>query len=587
MNKLSSPPNGNGYYHALTRRMILIFICVSFAPLFLVSGIILKQFHDAYHEKAADHLRELVAKHKQNIDRFLEEKLGNILLLSRMNTIARLQDETYLAAELERLQAVYNHVFTDLGIVTDQGLQTAYSGPFRLTNATYAKADWFKKAIRADHFISDVFLGLRGHPHFIIAVKKQDQGRNWLLRTTIDFKAFNSLVENLRVGKTGRAFILNRAGAFQTSASGDSAADNAIKNLHFQRETKPHQRIEVFQHKSRGHKKIFYATAFLKGGDWRLIFNQDADDAFADLNQSQNAAFTIIVLGGVLIVSMSIWLTRRMVDRIAAIDREKEMLNQQVIETGKLASIGELAAGIAHEINNPVAIMVEEAGWIEDLLEEEEFQDGKNLTEFHRALGQINTQGHRCKEITHKLLSFARKTDTRLKETDLNDLIREVVDLSTQRARYCNISFVTHLAKGLPVVSISPSEMQQVIFNLFNNAIDVMERDGGTITVSSQTGSRYVAIEIADDGPGIPRANLPKIFDPFFTTKPVGKGTGLGLSICYGIIRKMGGDISVKSVVEKGTTFALYIPINSEPGQAKQRGTVQHEAEKKDFETGT
>ena len=225
------------------------------------------------------------------------------------------------------------------------------------------------------------------------------------------------------------------------------------------------------------------------------------------------------------------------------------MITEQVVETGKLASVGELAAGIAHEINNPVAIMVEEAGWIEDLLEEEEFKHGENLSEFQRALQQIRTQGKRCKEITHKLLSFARKTDSRIQNVQLNDVIEELIALSAQRAKYSNVEIHSNLQENIPTVRVSQSELQQVLLNLINNALDAMEKTGGNLRISTRMEEDsiimgdHLLIEVADDGPGIPAANLAKIFDPFFTTKPVGKGTGLGLSICYGIIKKMGGNI--------------------------------------------
>ena len=154
-----------------------------------------------------------------------------------------------------------------------------------------------------------------------------------------------------------------------------------------------------------------------------MLLQQDLNDAYADLYSTQRIALMIILIGSVGIALTALILSRRLIKRLAKADRErdlsyqeKEMMSKQVIESSKLASIGELAAGIAHEINNPVAIMVEEAGWIEDLLEEEEFKEGRNLEEFYRALRQINTQGKRCKDITYKLLSFARKTDSRIQE---------------------------------------------------------------------------------------------------------------------------------------------------------------------------
>ncbi|MBF0476816.1 MAG: GHKL domain-containing protein, partial [Deltaproteobacteria bacterium] len=233
----------------------------------------------------------------------------------------------------------------------------------------------------------------------------------------------------------------------------------------------------------------------------------------------------------------------------------------QVIETGKLASLGELAAGIAHEINNPVAIMVEEAGWIQDMLEADEFKQSEDYAEMQRAVNQIRTQGGRCKEITHKLLSFARRTDPAVKEVQLNSMVNEMADFSEQRAKYSNVVFQLDLAPDLPPIAASPSEIQQVLLNFVNNAIDAMNEKGGVLTMTTRRENDFIVLNVSDTGQGIPQANLQRIFDPFFTTKPVGKGTGLGLSICYGIIEKMGGRISVNSAVGVGTTFHIHLPV--------------------------
>jgi len=268
-------------------------------------------------------------------------------------------------------------------------------------------------------------------------------------------------------------------------------------------------------------------------------------------------------IGLIGIIIMAFTLSKTVVRRVAKADSEKQIMSKKVVEAGKLASVGELAAGIAHEINNPVAIMVEEAGWMGDLLEEEEFRASENLAEFGRAIKQIQTQGKRCKEITHKLLSFARQTDTTVQDIHIKELIEELVALSAQRAKYSMVDIQTDFPGDLPALKESVSELQQVIFNLINNALDAMENDGGTLTISSYRKENYIIVKVSDTGKGIPEANLDRLFDPFFTTKPVGKGTGLGLSICYGIIDKMGGKIEVESTVGVGTTFLLSIPFKA------------------------
>ncbi len=566
------------YYHSLTRNMLLTVIIVSFTPMILVGGIILYQFQTSYHEKVHAHLEELVQKHKQNIDSFLQEKLGDIRFLADNFNFEELRDETCLTDKLESLQKEFGLVFVDLGVISENGIQIAYAGPFKLGKALYSQADWFQKAMKSKYFISDVFLGLRGLPHFIVAVRDNWMGEKWILRATIDFVAFNSLVENIRIGETGFAFILNKEGKFQTKPLLDIVTTRKpyIDFLNDRNATKDEIHV-VERTDESGHKNI-YVAASLKNGDWLLMYQQRASDAFSDFRRTLRVALIIMLLGGLGIITMAFILSRRMVNRIARADREKQMMNKQVVETGKLASVGELAAGIAHEINNPVAIMVEEAGWIQDILEDEEFQESENLNEFTRALEQIRTQGRRCKEITHKLLHFARKTDSRIQEVQINDLIEELVELSAQKAKYSNVTINTVLQKDLPPLQVSETEVQQVFLNLINNALDAMEKKGGVIDVTTLMEGDHIAVQVADNGPGIPEANLARVFDPFFTTKPVGKGTGLGLSICYGIIKKMGGEIDVHSVMGVGTTFRVLIPLPKQD---------ESQAEDSTEETGT
>ena len=314
------------------------------------------------------------------------------------------------------------------------------------------------------------------------------------------------------------------------------------------------------------HENI-YIAAFLKNGDWLLVYQQRMADAFADLNKTFIITTVLMFIGPVAIIIMAVTLSKTVVRRVAKADSEQQMMSKKIVETGKLASVGELAAGIAHEINNPVAIMVEEAGWMGDLMEEITFDESDNRAEFERAIKQIQTQGKRCKEITHKLLSFARKTDATIHDVNIKELLEELVALSSQRAKYSMVEIRTDLPPNLPSLRVSTSELQQVFFNLINNAIDAMDHHGGTLTISSQQRENYLVFTVSDTGAGIPEANLDRIFDPFFTTKPVGKGTGLGLSICYGIIDKMGGKLQVESAVGKGTTFRIYIPFQTHAGR--------------------
>ena len=227
--------------------------------------------------------------------------------------------------------------------------------------------------------------------------------------------------------------------------------------------------------------------------------------------------------------------------------------------------------------------MVEEAGWIQDLLAEEDPAKPDNLTEIERATAQIKTQGGRCKEITHKLLSFARKTDPTVKAFELNELVQEMITLVDQKARYASVHIETHLDPDLPPLTASATEVQQVLLNLINNSVDAMGPSGGVINLTTRYSDGQIFLTVADDGVGIAEANLARIFDPFYTTKPVGQGTGLGLSICYGIIKKLGGNITVQSTKGKGTIFTIQLPVTSDnrsqEASASAVGTKVHHSE--------
>jgi FixJ family two-component response regulator/two-component sensor histidine kinase len=247
----------------------------------------------------------------------------------------------------------------------------------------------------------------------------------------------------------------------------------------------------------------------------------------------------------------------------------------------ELASLSDFAAGIAHEINNPLAIIIEAAGWVEDLLEDEGKQS-RNLDEMRRALRQIVTQAGRCRDITHNLLSFANRVPGKLDDVRLHDLLREVVATLEKRAASRRVTIALHLDPAVPTQHLSPTEIQQVLVNLIANAIDALEPKGGRIDVTMRGAGGETLIDVADDGAGIPDEILPRIFDPFFTTKPVGKGTGLGLAICYGIMKNLGGSITVESRAGSGTTFHLRFPEHPAGGE-RQPGRVALEEDEGAF----
>lgn len=226
----------------------------------------------------------------------------------------------------------------------------------------------------------------------------------------------------------------------------------------------------------------------------------------------------------------------------------------QLVQSEKLSAVGEFVAGVAHELNNPLAAVM---GFSELL------RNAPVDEQHRRHLDLIFKSATRCKKIVQSLLSFARRHQPERKPVSVNHLIEEVLEIVAYQLRTSNVGVGTRFAPELPMVLADGHQIQQVILNLVNNARQAIEahQKSGNITVTTELQEMMVRITIQDDGPGIAPENLKRIFDPFFTTKEVGKGTGLGLSLCYGLIKEHGGSITVESRPGEGAAFIIELPV--------------------------
>lgn len=283
-------------------------------------------------------------------------------------------------------------------------------------------------------------------------------------------------------------------------------------------------------------------------------------DASAEEKNLALTAAGIVLLGCAAILVAVLAAAWRIKRRLMKAELELRRMQKHVLDAGKLAAIGELAAGVAHEINNPLAIMMENAGWIQDLLNSDDPLSEENMAEITLSLQTIATQGHRCREITHKLLSFARKADSNANVAHINPLLKDIAGFARQKAKDRDVDVQLSLDPQAGDAECSPTEIQQIILNLVNNSIDAVEKGSGLVLLRSVREKDFVRIDVKDNGHGIPEHILPEIFEPFFTTKDAGKGTGLGLSICREILARMGGAISVDSAPGQGCVFHVRLP---------------------------
>ena len=544
-------------YRHLRIKIIVLTLLVSVTPLILLGAMIYFQFADVCEQKVKDQVQQSARGQSNAIDVFLRERTNILTTIVNTHSLAELSQTENLSRLFETLTLHTRDLgLIDIGIIDENGNHLAYVGPYNLAGLNYARQAWFGITLNKGHYISDVFLGFRQLPHFIIAVRGHNGLQAWILRATIDSDVFNSLVRSAQVGKSADAFILNRSSVYQTLPrfQGKILGKSDLDVKLFGGGT------SVMDYRSAVGSPKYLAGSWMKNNEWLFVASQETCDEAGRLAQARNREIIIVIAGCLAILLATILIAHMTVSRLEVTEKEKNELTSQLLQTDKLAALGKMAAGIAHEINNPLAVIGENAGWMKDLLAEASMQADENHEEFQASVDKIEAHVERARKITHNMLGFARRMEPRLDDVDLNFTIGEVVGLLENHARSNNINIQTNFQEDLPIIASDQSQLQQVFMNLINNAIDAVGKDG-RIEVRTRTREDTIEVAIEDDGPGIPKAVQNKVFDPFFTTKHNSKGTGLGLSITYSIVEKMGGGIRFDSQESGGTTFLVNLPI--------------------------
>jgi PAS domain S-box-containing protein len=261
-------------------------------------------------------------------------------------------------------------------------------------------------------------------------------------------------------------------------------------------------------------------------------------------------------------------ITQRLEQMVEERTRQLRETHQKLLHQDKMASLGKLSAAVVHEINNPIAGILNLISLIKRILSEQTL-DVKALEQFKHYLNLMDTETRRTSRIVGNLLSFSRQSKMEMKQVDINRLVEEILLLTTNLLKIANVKVETRLDPGLPRLIGSADQLQQVFMNLVSNAAQAMEpKEGGMLRIETKRSPRegHVRITVQDTGVGIPEEHIPRLFEPFFTTKR-GKGVGLGLSVVYGIVQEHGGSIEVTSKVDKGTTFIVKLP--TQPLSAK------------------
>jgi len=541
-------------YRMLRRRIVLLMVLVTVIPLSIMAVINNYEYQKSIKAEIVNPMRTLVNKTKHSFEIFLEERLSIVRFIASSYSFQDLSDNKTFNRMFTVLTNEYC-CFVDIGLIDAEGIQLSYSGPYALLGKDYSEQSWFKEVVVRGIYISDVFMGYREFPHIAIAVQRRtEDGRTWILRATLDTSRFINLIAAMGLGPESDAFLINREGTLQTPSR---FYGKVLDRCPFSFPLGTYATQVVEKTDPQGREIVMAYAPFVKS-DYAMVLVKPRSIVLKSWYTLKSEMFFIFIASVLVIILVVFKLTDLLVKRAKEADEKRESAFRELEHSQKLSSIGRLAAGVAHEINNPLAIINEKAGLINDLVQYQ--MDMKEKTKFLGLTDSILQSVERCKIITHRLLGFARRMEVQLETLDLNELIQEVLGFLEKEVLYRNVDIRLHLPGDLPKIASDRGQLQQVFLNIVSNAISAIE-DSGRITIMSwEEDSDSVAVAIQDTGPGMSAETLQHIFEPFFTTKEKGYGTGLGLPITYGIVKKMGGEIKVQSTEGKGTTFTVYLP---------------------------
>lgn len=536
---------------------VLVTVAVSLGPLIFITIVDYNVTRRSVESDIMLRTARTVSNIRRSVSFFLEERSLSLDFIARDNDLTALNNTARLNSILMNLREGFGK-FTDLGVIDSSGRQTNYVGPYSLLNKDYSDQDWYMQVVKGGVYISDVFLGFRKVPHMVIAVRRDlSEGSFFVLRASLDIAIFESVLSSVELDRLGDAFIINHQGVLQTSSRENG---NVLEKVPLP--VPPYSsQTEVVEGKDSNGRDIVIGYRYIDKTPFILMIVKKKKALIESWQKTRLELIGFLIGSIILILAVIVGIATYLINRMYLADEKRIMILHEMEYSNKMASIGRLAAGVAHEINNPLAIINEKAGLIKDLFT---FKD--IYAKDHKLIGIVDSiisSVDRCGKITRRLLRFARHMNVSLQSINLEEVINEVLDFLNKEAEYRSIVVSVKVQKDIPDFENDRGKLQQIFLNIVNNAFAAMS-DGGHLDIVAEMKHRNsILITITDDGCGIPETDLTHIFEPFFSTKTGQGGTGLGLSITYSLVHEIGGSVSVQSEVGKGTTFSITLPLKN------------------------
>ncbi len=540
-------------YRRLRRFFIALATFVSLMPLLIMTVFYYHLDQTALQAETHYNVSQILSNTKRTLEFIIKERLSALTLLVNQEKYATLDSDEGIVNVFGNLKSSFGG-FVDIGLIDSDGVQRHYTGPYNLKGQSYSDQSWFHEVSLRNIHISDVYMGHRNFPHFIIAVKKELPNGDWyVLRASIDLDMLDRQLRESDYNCTFDAFLINRSGILQTKS-----AEYGILFGNYPPDVPKYAGgREIITQNVEGGVMVTHGYSYIEQSPFILIVRNDCSNPVQNWLTKRRDLVWFLIISSLATLAAILLGSTYMINRIQESDIKRTKLLHNIEYTNKMATIGRMAAGVAHEINNPLAIINEKAGLLKDMVSyKEDFPyKEKVLKTVDSILGSVD----RCSKVTHRLLGFGRRMDSRREIIDLEGLINEVLGFIAKEAEHKNIRINVTTTDRVCTIESDRGQLQQVFLNIVNNAFVAVEKGGEIDIMIDSPELHSVSVAIRDNGSGISKQNLKSIFEPFFSTK--GEfGTGLGLSITYEIVEKLGGEIDVESTLGEGTMFTVTLP---------------------------
>ncbi len=537
------------------KRAILVIATVALVPLIIWAFSGYRLTMQTIESELVLRISQQVSNSWRSVSLFLTERRSVLDFVAHDHSLETLREPARLSAILDNLNKRFDG-FTDLGVIDSIGNLISHAGLNPGPGVDYSQLPWFREVLNRGAFIIERGKAACNKPCMDLAVRRGlPDGSFFVLHAVLDSSQLTESIARFDVGDNGDLFIINRDGVLQTPSKKYGSVYDKIPIPVPAFSPKARVLKSVDEHQDR----IIIGYAHIPDTPFILMMIQPQSESIQPWYRT-TWSFALILAGSIiLIVLVTLGVATHLVNQIHKADQERVDTMHQVEYANKMVSLGRLASGVAHEINNPLAIINEKAGHIRDIftLTATYAKDPKLIELVDSVISTVQ----RCAKVTRDLLNFARHLNLSVQIIDLTEIIDEVKNVLAPDTAYRSITVNVQVSKGIPQFETDRGKLEQVFFNLFNNAISAL-KDGGHIEISAVPANKnYISISFADNGPGIPASELKHIFEPYFYSKAGYDGSGVGLSVTYALVQEIGGTISVNSQLGKGTTFKMTIPL--------------------------